>query len=110
MSRNARIFRFAVSGSKTQPKNSLLIELVVRLDTEVKALKANAKKVIRQRSAWLASMFGCAAFLLLAVKLYNVSLSSLASNLVIVLFMLAVIVGAAAALGWVIARVRMRRK
>jgi uncharacterized membrane protein AbrB (regulator of aidB expression) len=46
----------------------------------------------------------------MAVKLYNVSLSSLASNLVIVLLMLAVIVGAAAALGWVIARLRMRRK
>jgi len=53
-------------------------------------------------------MFGCAAFLLMAVKLYNVSLSSLASNLVIVLLMLAVIVGAAAALGWVIARLRIR--
>jgi hypothetical protein len=75
-----------------------------------KPLKATAKKVIRQRSAWLASMFGCAAFLLMAVKLYNVSLSSLASNLMTVLVMLAAIVGAAAALGWVIARFRMRRK
>ena len=73
-------------------------------------MKATAKKVIRQRSAWLASMFGCAAFLLMAVKLYNVSLNSLVSNLVIVLFMLAVIVGAAAALSWAIARLRMRRK
>ncbi len=73
-------------------------------------MKATAKKMIRQRSAWLASMFGCAAFLLMAVKLYNVPLSSLASNLVIVLLMLAVIVGTAAALGWVLARLRMRRK
>jgi hypothetical protein len=80
------------------------------LDKEVSLLKANAKKVIRQRSAWLASMFGCAAFLLMAVKLYNVPLSSLASNLVIVLLMLAVIVGAAAALGWVIATLRKRGK
>ena len=55
-------------------------------------------------------MFGCAAFLLMAVKLYNVPLSSLASNLVIVLLMLAVIVGAAAALGWVIATLRKRGK
>ena len=46
----------------------------------------------------------------MAVKLYNVPLSSLASNLVIVLLMLAVIVGTAAALGWVLARLRMRRK
>ena len=73
-------------------------------------MKATAKKMIRQRSAWLASMFGCAAFLLMAVKLYNVPLSSLASNLVIVLLMLAVIVGTAAALGWVLARIRMGRK
>lgn len=73
-------------------------------------MKATAKKVIRQRSAWLASMFGCAAFLLMAVKLYNVSLSSLVSNLVIVLLMLAVIVGVAAGLGWVIANLRKRRK
>jgi len=73
-------------------------------------LKATAKKVIRQRSAWLVSMFGCAAFLLMAVKLYNVSLSSLVSNLVIVLLMLAVIVGVAAGLGWVIANLRKRRK
>ena len=43
--------------------------------------KAATKKAIRQRSAWLASMFGCAAFLLMAVKLYNVSVSSLLSNL-----------------------------
>ena len=73
-------------------------------------MKATARKVIRQRSAWLASMFGCAAFLFMAVKLYNVSLSSLASNLVIVILMLAVIVGAAAGLGWVIANLRKRRK
>jgi hypothetical protein len=45
--------------------------------------KAATKKAIRQRSAWLASMFGCAAFLLMAVKLYNVSVSSLLSNLLI---------------------------
>jgi hypothetical protein len=55
-------------------------------------------------------MFGCAAFLFMAVKLYNVSLSSLASNLVIVMLMLAVIFGAAAGLGWVIANLRKRRK
>ena len=46
----------------------------------------------------------------MAVKLYNVSLSSLASNLVIVMLMLAVIFGAAAGLGWVIANLRKRRK
>ena len=72
--------------------------------------QATAKKAIRQRSAWLASMFGCAAFLLMAVKLYNVPLSSLVSNLLVALLMLAVIVSVAAALGWVLATLRKRPK
>lgn len=62
--------------------------------------KATTKKAIRQRSAWLASMFGCAAFLLMAVKLYNVSVSSLLSNLLIALLVLGIIIIAAASLVW----------
>lgn len=72
--------------------------------------QATARKAIRQRSAWLASMFGCGAFLLMAVKLYNVPLSSLASNLLVALLMLTVIVSVAAALGWVLATLRKRPK
>jgi len=62
--------------------------------------KAATKKAIRQRSAWLASMFGCAAFLLMAVKLYNVSASSLLSNLLIALLVLVIIIAASASLVW----------
>jgi hypothetical protein len=72
--------------------------------------KALGKKAIRQRSAWLASMFGCAAFLLLAVKLYKVSVSSLASNLLTTLLVLGVILIAAAGLVALIFMLRKWRK
>ena len=72
--------------------------------------KAATKKAIRQRSAWLASMFGCAAFLLMAVKLYNVSVSSLLENLLTALLVLGIIIAAAASLVWLKSIVRKWRK
>jgi len=72
--------------------------------------KAATKKAIRQRSAWLASMFGCAAFLLMAVKLYKVSVSSMLGNLVIALLVLGIIVAAAASLVWLKSTLRKWRK
>jgi hypothetical protein len=72
--------------------------------------KAATKKAIRQRSAWLASMFGCAAFLLMAVKLYNISVSSLLSNLLIALLVLGIIIAAAASLVWIKSAIKKRRK
>jgi hypothetical protein len=72
--------------------------------------KAVTKKAIRQRSAWLASMFGCAAFLLMAVKLYKVSVSSMLGNLVIALLVLGIIVAAAASLVWLKSTLRKWRK
>lgn len=71
--------------------------------------KAMAKKAIKQRSAWLASMFGCGAFLLLAVKVYHVPVSSLASNLLVALLLMALVLAVAAGLGWVVARLKKRR-
>jgi len=72
--------------------------------------KAATKKAIRQRSAWLASMFGCGAFLLMAVKLYNVSVSSLLDNLLTALLVLGMIVVAAASLVWLKSIIRKWRK
>jgi len=72
--------------------------------------KAATKKAIRQRSAWLASMFCCAAFLLMAVKLYNVSVSSLLSNLLTALLVLGIIIAAAASLVWLKNSIRKWRK
>ena len=60
--------------------------------------KAATRKAIKQRSVWVASMFGCAAFLLMAVKIYNVSVDSLLGNLGTALIILAVIITAAACL------------
>jgi tellurite resistance protein TehA-like permease len=72
--------------------------------------KAVTKKAIRQRSAWFASMFGCAAFLLMAVKLYKVSVSSLLGNLLIALLVLGIIIAAAAGLVWLRSTIKKRRK
>ncbi len=71
---------------------------------------ATAKKAIRQRSAWLASMFGCAAFLLLAVKIYHVPVAELTANLLVALVLLAMVLCVAASLGWLIAKFRKRPK
>ncbi|MDG1819019.1 MAG: hypothetical protein P8H31_04220 [Porticoccaceae bacterium] len=72
--------------------------------------KAVGKTAVRQRSAWIASMFGCAAFLLMAVKLYNVSVSTLLNNLLIALLVLGMIIAAAASLVWLKSRLRKWRK
>ena len=71
--------------------------------------QALAKKTIKQRSAWLASMFGCGAFLLMAVKVYHVPVATLASNLLIALLLMALVLAVAAGLGWAVARLKKRR-
>ena len=71
--------------------------------------KAANRKAIKQRSVWVASMFGCAAFLLMAVKIYNVSVSSLLGNLGTLLILLAVIVAAAAGLARLIFIIRKHK-
>ncbi|MGB0449210.1 MAG: hypothetical protein ACPGF6_01375 [Porticoccaceae bacterium] len=72
--------------------------------------KAQSKKAIRQRSAWLASMFGCAAFLLMAVKLYKVPVSSMLGNLLTALLVLGIIIAAAAGLVWLKSTIKKWRK
>lgn len=69
---------------------------------------AKLKKEIRQRSAWIASMLGCLAFLLMAVKVYDVPVSTMTANLMSMLGGLMLIIGAAAMLGWMIAYLRKR--
>lgn len=69
---------------------------------------AKLKKEIRQRSAWIASMLSCLAFLLMAVKVYDVPVSTMTANLMFMLGGLMLIIGAAAMLGWMIAYLRKR--
>ena len=72
--------------------------------------QSNNRNAIRQRSAWIASMVACGAFLLMAVKVYDVPLSDMGSNLLAMVLGLAVIIGAAAMLGRLIATLRQRFK
>ena len=53
-------------------------------------------------------MLACGCFLLMAVKVYDVPLSDMASNLLTMLLGLVVIIGAAALLGRLIAALRKR--
>lgn len=69
---------------------------------------AKLKKEIRQRSAWIVSMLGCLAFLLMAVKVYGVPVSAMTGNLLFMLGGLMLIIGAAAMLGWILAYLRKR--
>jgi hypothetical protein len=53
-------------------------------------------------------MLGCLAFLLMAVKVYDVPVSTMTANLMFMLGGLMLIIGAAAMLGWMIAYLRKR--
>ena len=55
-------------------------------------------------------MVACFAFLLMAVKVYEVLVAEIASNLLMVVFGLTVIVATAALLGRLIVMLRQRRK
>lgn len=55
-------------------------------------------------------MFACFAFLLMAVKVYNVTLPSLLANGLIMLFGLLLIIAVASLLGWLLAMARERNK
>ena len=70
--------------------------------------QSNNRNAIKQRSAWIASMLACGGFLLMAVKVYDVPLSDMASNLLIMVLGLVVIIGAAALMGRLIAALRKR--
>jgi|TARA_B100000768_G_scaffold110754_1_gene102681 hypothetical protein len=55
-------------------------------------------------------MLACFAFLLMAVEVYNVPLSSLINNLLSMLIGLGLIVVISAAVGWLLVILRKRRK
>jgi|TARA_B110000503_G_C7117583_1_gene401047 hypothetical protein len=55
-------------------------------------------------------MLACFAFLLMAVEVYNVPISLMISNLMSMLIGLGLIVSLSAAVGWLLAVLRKRRK
>ena len=69
---------------------------------------ANLKKHIKQRFTWIAAMFACFSFLIMAVKVYDVPVATMTTNLLFMLGGLMLIVAAAAGLGWLIAYLRKR--
>jgi len=71
--------------------------------------KTQHRYTLKQRSAWVASMVACFAFLLMAIKVYQVSLSTIAINLLLMLIGLLLIVALAALLGWLLAVLRERK-
>ena len=73
-------------------------------------IKPKAKQNLKQRSTWIAAMVACFAFLLMAVKVYKLSVSSLLFNLLIMLVGLLVIIALAAILGWLISMRPKRNK
>jgi len=72
--------------------------------------KNPSKNGFKKRSAWIASMVACFAFLLMAVKVYDLPLSTLMSNLLTILVGLSIIVGLAALLGGFLAFIKRRTK
>ena len=72
--------------------------------------KNPSKNGFKKRSAWIASMVACLAFLLMAVKVYDLPLSTLTSNLLTILVGLSIIVGLAALLGGFLAFIKRRTK
>lgn len=55
-------------------------------------------------------MLACFAFLLMAVEVYNLPISLMISNLMSMLIGLGLIVSLSAAIGWLLAVLRKRRK
>ena len=72
--------------------------------------KNPSKNVFKKRSAWIASMVACLAFLLMAVNFHDLPLSTLTSNLLTILVGLSIIVGLAALLGGFLAFIKRRTK
>ena len=62
-------------------------------------IKPKAKQNLKQRSTWIATMVACFAFLLMAVKVYKLSVSSHLLNLLIMLVGLLVIIALASWVG-----------
>jgi len=72
--------------------------------------KSKAKSLIKQRSTWIASMLACFAFLIMAIKVYRVSMSTIATHLWVMLIGLLLIIVVAWLLGWLASLLRGRRK
>jgi len=60
----------------------------------------------KQRTAWIMAMAACALFLVMAVRLYDVSLGAMTQKLLVIAALFGLTLGAAALLGWILVALR----
>ena len=68
------------------------------------------KSLLKQRSAWITSMVACFAFVLMAIKVYEVSASTVMQNLLLIVCGIIAIQIPAFLIGWAVSRRRKRPK
>lgn len=68
------------------------------------------KSLIKMRSTLIISMLACALFLLIMIKNYRLSVDTIMQNFVYILAGLMIIFIPTALLGWVVSKIRGRRK
>ncbi|MDE0746973.1 MAG: hypothetical protein OSB23_04275 [Porticoccaceae bacterium] len=72
--------------------------------------KSTSKNRLNQRSTWIAAMVACFVFLLMAVKVYQVSAATMITNLTIAVLGLALIIAITAVVGRLLLFLRKRKK
>lgn len=68
------------------------------------------KSLIKMRSTWIISMLACALFLLIMIKNYQLSVETIVQNFIYILAGLIIIFIPTALLGWVVSKIRGRRR
>ena len=68
------------------------------------------KSLIKMRSTWIISMLACALFLLIMIKNYQLSVETIVQNFIYILAGLIIIFIPTAILGWVVSKIRGRRR
>ena len=68
------------------------------------------KGIIKMRSTWIISMLACALFLLIMIKNYQLSVETIVQNFIYILAGLIIIFIPTALLGWVVSKIRGRRR
>jgi len=68
------------------------------------------KGIIKMRSTWIISMLACALFLLIMIKNYQLSVETIMQNFIYIIAGLLILFIPATILGWVVSKIRGRRK
>ena len=68
------------------------------------------KGIIKMRSTWIISMLACALFLLIMIKNYQLSVETIIQNFIYIIAGLFILFIPATILGWVVSKIRGRRK